>query len=154
MWQVILAAPSRIPTKDLPNLPNEVPPQASGESQPETADRRKNRRRPGKAVVHVVRERDFARKRIPAKLLELSVAGIGLISSAQIETNEQISISLQNEVQRIKKEVRGVVRWMSPTPDGEFRLGVALSVRLSPNDLQSLTRVGIASEAGAAKIWM
>jgi hypothetical protein len=135
-------------------MPNEVPPQASGESQPETADRRKNRRRPGKAVVHVVRERDFARKRIPAKLLELSVAGIGLISSAQIETNEQISISLQNEVQRIKKEVRGVVRWMSPTPDGEFRLGVALSVRLSPNDLQSLTRVGIASEAGAAKIWM
>lgn len=127
---------------------------ASGEIQLETGDRRKNRRRTGKAVVHVVRERDFARTRIPAKLLELSIAGIGLMSSARIETNEQVYISLQNEVQRIKKEIRGVVRWMSPTPDGEFRIGVALSVRLSPNDLLSLTRVGVTSELGPAKVCM
>lgn len=135
-------------------MPNQLIPQVSDENQTESGNRRKNRRRPGKAVVHIVREREFARTRIPAKLLDISVAGIGLVTSARFEMNEQVYVCLQNEIQRIKKETRGVVRWMSPTTDGEFRVGVQLSVRLSPNDLLSLTRVGTTSETGAPKIWM
>jgi hypothetical protein len=135
-------------------MPNELLPQTSGANQPETGNRRKHRRNLGKAVVHVVRDRDFSRTRIPAKLLELSVAGIGLVSSARIETNEQVRVCLQNDIQRIKKEVRGVVRWMSPTAEGEFRVGIELCVRLSPHDLMSLTRVATSSELGTSKIWM
>lgn len=140
-------------------MPDALIPQSSGdqssaENLPATGNRRQHRRHRGKAVVHVVRERDFVRTRIPAKLLELSVAGIGLVSSARIEMNEQVRVCLQNDIQRIKQEVRGVVRWMSPTTEGEFRVGIELSARLSPNDLLSLTRVGTTSETGAARIWM
>lgn len=124
------------------------------ENQPVTGNRRKHRRYPGKAVVHVVRERDSARTRLPAKVLEISVAGIGLVSAARFEVGEQVRVCLQNDVQRFAKEVRGVVRWMAPMTEGEFRLGIELIARLSANDLLSLTRVGGTSETGTAKIWV
>jgi hypothetical protein len=135
-------------------MPNDLLPQTSGVNRPETGNRRKHRRHPGKAVVHIVRERDFGRTRIPAKLLELSVAGIGLVSAARFETNEQVRVCLQNDIQRITKDVRGVVRWISPTTDEKFRVGIELCVRLSPHDLMSLTRVTTSSELGTSKIWM
>ncbi|MBI3862858.1 MAG: PilZ domain-containing protein [Planctomycetia bacterium] len=131
-----------------------IMPEFSDENRPQAGERRHHSRRAGTAVVHLIRECDPGRKQIPAKLLELSVAGIGLISSAPIESNEQIRVCLKNEIQRVSKEVRGTVRWTSPTTEGEFRVGIALSVRLSPNDLISLTRVATMSQAGPTKIWV
>lgn len=135
-------------------MSQEVITQADTANQSENDDRRNHRRRAGKAVVHVARERDPGRKRFPAQLLNISIAGIGLATAERIEPNEQVRIALQNDIQRISKEVRGIVRWMSPMADGEFRLGIELSPRLSPNDLQSLTRVGAAFGTGTGKIWM
>jgi|SRR5579872_2255937 len=129
-------------------------PQASGGNFPETGNRRRHPRHPGRAVVHIVRECDPARTPIPAKVLEISVAGIGLICAAPIATNEQIRVCMKNDIQRFAKDIRGTVRWVSPTPEGEYRFGVEFGVQLSANDLMSVTRTGATSQLGAAKVWM
>lgn len=135
-------------------MPQEVVPQVAVANESETGNRRSHRRQPGKAVVHVIRESDPRRTRHPAKLLDISVAGIGLITAVQIEAKDQVRVTLQNDIQRISKEVRGTVRWMAPTADGEFRLGIALSPRLSVNDHMALTRVGANFGTGTGKVWM
>lgn len=135
-------------------MPQEAIVRAATASHSEAEDRRTHRRRAGKAVVHIARERDPARQRFPANLLNISVGGIGLATAVQMELNDQVRISLRNEIQRISMEVRGTVRWMSPAAEGEFRLGIELNPRMSPNDLMSLTRVGSNFGTGAGKIWM
>jgi hypothetical protein len=136
------------------SMPHEAVPQVAVANESETSNRRNHRRHAGKAVVHVIRERDPARTRSPAKLLDLSIAGIGLLTAVQIEVNDQVRVRLQNDIQRISKEVRGTVRWMAPTAEGEFRLGIELSPRLSANDLMALTRVGKNFGTGTGKVWM
>ncbi len=135
-------------------MPQDVLTPAAAATQAQTDDRRTHRRKAGKAVVHIARERDPARQRFPASLLNISIGGIGLVTSVRIEPNEQVRVSLKNEIQRISKEVRGTVRWMSPAGENEFRLGIELSPRMSPNDLMSLTRVVANFGTGTEKVWM
>lgn len=117
-------------------------------------ERRNHPRRVVTATVYVVREWDAAARMLPATVLDISVGGIGLVSWEQLEVGQPVRIRLQNDVQRFLKEARGVVRWMSPTEDGEFRLGIEIRPRLAPNELMSLTCGWSKPGPGAGKTWM
>ena len=53
-----------------------------------------------RAVVQVARECDPGRKRFPAKLLNISIAGISLVTAVRIEPNEQVRVDLQHDITR------------------------------------------------------
>ncbi len=129
--------------------------QPAAANQSEIDDRRNHRRHAGKAIVHVIRERDPGRTRVPAKLMDISIAGIGLVTAVRIEVKDQVRVALQNEIHlHLEGSSRHTVRWMAPTAEGEFRLGIELSPRLSANELLALTRVGTNFGTGTGKVWM
>ncbi len=120
----------------------------------ERPDRRLRSRHRAGATALVIRDSDKMRLGTEAALKDVSPAGLGLSMTAPLEIGEQIKIRLNNDVQKIEREVRGAVRHATPQDDGTFRVGVELFSRLTPLDVL-LLRMGIRddSEEGS-KIWV
>lgn len=116
-------------------------------------DRRRHQRHPGRALAEVVRESDPLRHVLRVELLDVSATGVGVLTGTAFKHDEQVRVRLRNVVQRFLKEVRGVVRWSTPTPDGKFRVGIEMVCPFSAVDMQMLRRAGIASK-GEAPTWV
>jgi hypothetical protein len=127
--------------------------QGAGFPAPLTSERRQHQRHSGKAKVEVVREGDNRRVILPVELYDLSITGLGLVATAPFVPDERIRIRLRNDVRRIAREVRGVVRWAQPLENGKFRIGIELYSRFTALDIQLLKQVGAADESGK-KVWI
>ena len=106
------------------------------------------------ATALVIRDSDKMRLGIEASLADVSSVGLGLSMTAPLDINEQVKIQLKNDVQKVAKEVRGVVRHATQRDDGTFQVGVELFSRLTPLEVL-LLRMGIRDDSQEkGKIWM
>jgi hypothetical protein len=128
-------------------------PEGDREAGPIVGERRKYQRHFGNAVVRIFRENDPRRIAVPVRLVDLSIAGLGILSPESFATDERLKIQLRNDVRRFSKEVHGGVRWCQKTDEGQFRVGIALSLRFTSLDLQLLKQVGLTGDSGQ-KVWM
>ena len=104
-------------------------------------------RYPCSAGALIIRESDFMRLGIDARVRNVSLGGLGLEAEEPLELNEQVKIQLRNDVQRFEKEVRGIVRHVTWLENGVIRIGIELLLRLTPLEV-SMLRMGIKSEDG------
>ena len=105
-------------------------------------------RKSGKAAVEVTRERDRRRILLTDHLVDISVNGIGLIAADDFVVGDGVKILLRNDARRYSKQVYGVVRWLKPTPSGDFQVGILLHVWFTPHDMQVITQSGFNSASG------
>ncbi len=104
-------------------------------------DRRFMVRYPSKAGATIIRESDMMRAGIPAELVDVTVAGLGIRCPEELPADEAVQIKLFNQIQRFEKDTRGIIKHCTPHGD-EFRIGVELILRLTPLEV-SLLRMGI-----------
>ena len=118
-----------------------------------TVERRLMIRYPSLARALVVRETDMMRCGFDATLRNLSAGGLGLRLRVPLDPGEQVKVVVRNQIQRIEKEVRGIVRHV--TPDGEdFLVGVELCSRLTPLEV-GLLRMGLPTDPhGSGPTWV
>jgi hypothetical protein len=100
------------------------------------------------AGAEVVRDSDRMRCGIEGRLRDVSIGGLGIHMQSRLEVGEFIKAVLRNDIQRVEKEARGVVRHTTPREDGTYYVGVELLNRLTPLEV-SLLRMGIRSEDAA-----
>lgn len=112
--------------------PDSATPAGSG------SDRRAMPRFGSRSTARVLRDTDAMRLGVPGKLVNLSPAGLGLTLSVPLAVGEHVKVELANDLQRFKKEVRGVVRHCSEARSGGYRIGMELFTRMSPRDLSML----------------
>jgi hypothetical protein len=117
-------------------------------------DRRRHQRHAGRALAEVVRESDPLRHVLRVDLLDVSTTGVGLLTATTFKHGERVRVRLRNVVQRFLKEVHGVVRWTTPTPEGKFRVGVELQAPFTAVDMQMLRRAGIGTKNDASRTWV
>lgn len=118
------------------------------------ADRRHLIRYPAKAEAVVIRESDAMRLGLEARLADISPRGVGLLFRGETpEQGEAVTVHLQNDIQRVRKQTRGVVRHITPEESGEVRIGLELYSPLTPLEV-SLFRMGIARGDGEAAVWV
>ncbi|HTI50361.1 MAG TPA: PilZ domain-containing protein [Planctomycetaceae bacterium] len=117
-------------------------------------DRRRYLRHPGRALAEVVRDSDPLRHVLRVELLDVSMAGVGILVGTKLNHQERVRVRLRNVVQRFLKEVRGIVRWTETTPDGKFRVGVELNTPFSAVDMQMLKRAGIGTSGDSKRTWV
>jgi hypothetical protein len=115
-------------------------------------ERRQNQRYPGSAIVEIIRESDSRRIYLPVDLVDVSIAGIGLVSLESFAPDDRVKIRLRNVVRRVLLDVRGVVRWAQLSGDGTYRVGIELTSRFSALDMQLLKLLGQKGEQGQ-KAW-
>jgi PilZ domain-containing protein len=127
--------------------------QSPGQPAPLAGERRQHPRHSGKAKVEVIREGDTGRSVLPVELYDLSTTGLGLVASASFAPDERLRIRLRNDIRRIAKEVRGVVRWAQLLENGKFRIGIELYSRLTALDVQLLKQVGTTGDSNK-KVWI
>ena len=120
---------------------------------PGSRDRRKHSRHPSKAIVELVREDGTRRISLPVEVVDVSSAGIGLVTVEPFAPDDHIKIRVRNDLRKFYKETHGVVRWAQLTPDGQFRIGVELSARFSSTDLQLLKQLSLTGHS-EEKIWV
>ena len=101
-------------------------------------ERRAMPRYPSRGKVRVFRETDAMRSGLSGRLNDVSVSGIGFCINAELDVGELIRIELSNEMQRFSKEVRGIVRHVTPLVEGEYYTGVELRLRLTPPEVELL----------------
>lgn len=128
------------------------------ESQPTPASRAADRRHliryPAKAEAIVIRESDAMRLGLEARLADISPRGVGLLFRGETpEQGEAVTVHLQNDIQRVRKQTRGVVRHITPEESGEVRVGLELYSPLTPLEV-SLFRMGIARGDGEDAVWV
>ncbi len=97
---------------------------------------------PGQPKASIIRDTDTMRLGIEGQLYDVSVAGIGILLDRTMPIGEQIKITLINDLQKVRKEVRGVVRHVTTLDDGQFQIGVELYTRLTPLEM-SLLKMGL-----------
>jgi hypothetical protein len=118
-------------------------------------DRRTAPRFCARAVAMIYRDDDAMRKGIPVKLHDISAAGLGLtLPDVSLDLLEQVKIRLQNDVQRFDREVRGIVRHISALPDGQYRVGIELTSRLTPLEVSLLTIRPLTGENDGNSTWV
>lgn len=83
----------------------------------------------------IILENDPMRWGKPAKIYDLSTGRIGLQSEFEPELNEMLKVRLKNDIQKIERQVRGIVREVTPVDDGLFRIQIELFARLTPLDV-------------------
>lgn len=110
-------------------------------------------RYPVKSGARVLRDSDFVRIGIEATLRRLTAAGLELEMEIAPHSGEQVKILLHNEIQRLSKEVRGIVRHVMPLPDGRYRVELELFNRLSPLEVAML-RMSIRDPAQSGPRWV
>lgn len=108
-------------------------------------DRRFMVRYPSKAGATIIRESDMMRAGIPAKLVDVTSAGLGITCSQPLPAEEAVKIHLMNQVQRFSKETRGIIKYCTQVED-EYRIGVELLLRLTPLEV-SLLKMGLESQS-------
>ena len=113
-------------------------------AQIEVDERRTSPRFFARAKVDIFRESDAMRNGVPARLHDISIAGLGLTTDDQpLDLLEVVKIRISNEIQRFEREVRGVVRHVTPLEDGGFRIGIELMTRLTPLEVSLLKMIPI-----------
>jgi PilZ domain len=117
-------------------------------------DGRRNRRSPGRANAEIVRDLDTWRRAHGVELIDVSLAGVGFVTSETLVPGERVRVLLKNVVQRFTKELRGVVQWSTPLGDGQHRVGVELESQFSALDMQFLKRAGVQLTTQAARAWV
>lgn len=115
---------------------------SQGGQQGRRPERRFMIRYPSRSGAVVVRDTDKMRSGIEATLHDLSTAGLGILITTSLETNEQVKVRLENTIQRFEKEVRGAVRHCTPNVDGRYYVGIELFTRLTPLEV-SLLKMGV-----------
>jgi len=70
-----------------------------------------------------------------------------------LNLGERVKITLRNDIQRFKKELRGQVRWIEPVGN-KFRVGMSLATRLMPLDLMMLRRAGATDQGVNGRVWV
>lgn len=125
----------------------------SGPTAPKFTERRIYLRHLGHAVAVVVRETDALRSGIAVTLDTICVEGVGITSPTPLNLGERVKITLRNDIQRFKKELRGQVRWIEPVGN-KFRVGMSLATRLMPLDLMVLKRAGAAEQGVSGRVWV
>lgn len=118
-------------------------------------ERRMSLRHLGRAETLILRDNDVMRDGLHVSLVNISAGGISVISSVPLRTREQIKIRLRNDIQRFRAELRGVVRWVQPTPGEQFLTGIEFYSRLMPLDVMMFRRAGVADAFDAAsRVWV
>jgi len=118
------------------------------------SNRRRHARHPGRAQAEVVRESDPLRHVVRVELVDVSISGVGFVSTVPLKADERIRVRLRNVVQRFLKEVRAVVRWSMPTAEGQYRIGVEVLQPFSALDMQMLRRAGVNAPTEANRTWV
>src|SRR5579872_4116952 len=116
-------------------------------------ERRKYGRHLGTALVEIVRESDCRRMGLPVSLVNVSVAGVGLLADEPFARHERVKVILRNQIRRFLKEMPGIVRWSQAAEKGKFRIGSGLNGRVAGRDWQRLERIGTAG-GGDQKVWI
>ena len=114
----------------------------SNEPKKPRRERRLLVRYPTKASTTVIRDADMMRVGMDAVLKDVSIAGVGIIVRETLEVGEMVKIELVNQIQRLEKQTRGIVRHVTPQDDGTYHVGVELLLRLTPLEV-SLLRMGL-----------
>ena len=125
-----------------------------GTRPPTAPERRFMLRYPSTAGAEVIRESDVMRCGYEATLRNVSLAGLGLWLDMPLNINEQVKVRVRNDVQRIEKEMRGVVRHVTPRENFSYLIGIELHSRLTPLEVQ-LLRMGIPRDGDdAGPLWV
>jgi hypothetical protein len=118
------------------------------------AERRRHARHPGRAQAEIVRESDPLRHVVRVEMIDVSISGVGFVSAVPLKPEERIRVRLRNVVQRFLKEVRAIVRWSTPNPDGTYRIGVEVQQPFSALDMQMLRRAGVNTASEVRRTWV
>jgi hypothetical protein len=117
-------------------------------------DRRYRLRHLGRAETILLRDDDVMRAGLRVGLQTISAAALGIVSPVRLRAAEQIKVRLRNDVQRFITEMRGAVRRLEPTGDGNFLIDIELFARLMPLDVMMLRRAGISDVTCMGPIWV
>jgi hypothetical protein len=119
----------------------------SDQARPEgLPERRFMLRYPSQSGAVVIRETDMMRTGIEARLKDVTSAGVGVIVQTPLAVNEPVRLVLRNEVQKIEKETRGIVRHVTPVGEDSYHVGIELAIRLTPLEA-SLLKMGLSSDS-------
>jgi hypothetical protein len=110
-------------------------------------------RRTASTTARVIREMDMMRAGIDAVLREVSAGQLVLEGPPGLKLQDQIKIKLQHVVQRLEKEVRGLVRRIEPIDAQSERITVELFTRLTPVEVGVL-KMGIDVADNAGPRWV
>ena len=108
----------------------------------------------GKAETLVVRDSDTMRFGLHAELRDISVTGLGIVMQTSLDVNEQVKLTLTNEIQRVKKEARGTVRHVTSLEDGSYQIGIELTARLTPMEVSLLKMAIPRDETTGEQLWL
>ena len=123
--------------------------------QSKTDERRSTPRFFARAKAIVFRDNDAMGDGLPASLYDLSIFGLSLtIDDDFLGMLETIKIRLCNDVQKFDREVRGVVRHITPLDDGRFRVGIELLTRLTPLEVSMLKMTPLTGDSDSDLTWV
>jgi hypothetical protein len=101
-------------------------------------DRRLSSRHLSKAIATVIRETDRERRGIPADVLNVSFGGFALLMPMPLPLGEHVAVDLHNPVQGVVVWRRARVQHVEADGGEGFRVGCAVSNRLSPREVRAL----------------
>jgi len=100
-----------------------------------------------KPNASILRDTDVLRHGLPGHLEQVELGELVIALDEELPLREQIKIIVKNEVQRLEREVRGIVLDCTPgEQDAGFRVSIELYTRLTPLDV-SMLRQGMKSES-------
>jgi len=121
----------------------------------QTVDRRSLPRFAARAKATLLHQSDAMRLGVPADLHDLSPGGLGLnVPESPPELEDIIEVQLENEIQRFSRKVRGVVRHVTPLPEGGYRVGIELLTRMTPLEVSLLKLSPIGNENDDGSVWI
>ncbi len=91
-----------------------------------------------RTVARVFRDTDAMRLGVDARVFAVSAASVGIRMTTPLDAGENVKIELCNNLQRIDKEVRGIVKSIRPLSNGAFDIRIDLQLRLTPLEVSQL----------------
>ncbi len=88
--------------------------------------------------ARVMRDTDAMRLGIDAAVFAISTDGVGIRIGTQLGIGEIVQIELKHDLQRIKREVRGIVRSIEPAFRERFDVTIEFQMRLTPLEVSLL----------------
>lgn len=108
------------------NPDSEVPPKSDAAKLPRSLSR---------SQATIILENDPMRTGTPANIYELATGRLGLQTEYPPDLNEMLKVRLKNDIQKIERLVRGIVREVTQVGDGLYRVQIELFARLTPLDV-------------------